>query len=226
MKDYRCYPSVSLSRTINMPNISRQRGASLFFAIVALVLMTTAGLALMRSVDTGNIIAGNMAFRESTVSATDTGVENAVTYLNSIAAPATFASDANLPGGCTVGTATVPGNCLYAARVQPEDEDGLPLIDWSHSNIPVTTINGNDVQYVIERLCNPDTTVPVVLTQAPKNEDAKSVCGTEVTVDGGSSKAPSGGGGVSKVVEIMYLVTVRVKGPRNTISTVQTILAR
>ena len=49
MKDYRCYPSVSLSRTINMPNISRQRGASLFFAIVALVLMTTAGLALMLS---------------------------------------------------------------------------------------------------------------------------------------------------------------------------------
>lgn len=209
-----------------------QRGASLFVAIVALVLMTVAGLSLMRSVDTGNIIAGNMAFRGSTVSATDLGVEAGATYLNGTIAPA---PDANLPAGCTIGTAgsvgppvVAPtlGNCRYSARIQPEDDKGVPLINWSHTNIPVTTVNGNDVQFVVERLCNPDLLVDVTLTRAPKNEKAKSICGTEVAVEGGSSRAPAMGGGISKVVEVMYRVTVRVAGPRNTVSTVQSIMAR
>ncbi len=225
--------SSGLNRTIAFPSRASQRGTSLFFAIVALVIMTVAGLTLMRSVDTGNIIAGNMAFRETTVSGADNGVEAAATYLNATIAPA---PDANLPAGCTVGTlgsagppvvAPILGNCRYSARIQPEDDDGVPLIDWTNTlNIPVTTLNGNDIQYVVERLCNPDPAVVVILTKAPKIAGTTDRCGSEIAEGGSSSKSPTSGGGVSKVIEVMYRVTVRVKGPRNTLSTVQTILAR
>ena len=61
-----------------------QRGVSLVIALIALVAMTLAGLALMRSVDTTNLISGNLAFRQSALNATDVGVETALVTLNTI----------------------------------------------------------------------------------------------------------------------------------------------
>jgi Tfp pilus assembly protein PilX len=214
-------PSVPLLRPTSV-QARAQRGASLFVAIVALVIMTIAGFALMRSVDTGNIIAGNMAFRESTVNAADSGIEAAAAYLNGTIAAA---PDANLPAGCTVGALpSTLGTCRYSARILPEDERGVPLIDWSSANIPVTSLNGNDVQYVVERLCNPDTAVTVELGKAAKNYVANSLCGISPVVEGSSKSGPKLL--PSHVVEVMYRITVRVQGPRNTIATVQSIQGR
>lgn len=210
-------------------NKAGQRGVSLLVALVALVVMTVAGFALLRSVDTGNVIAGNMAFREVTVHAADLGIEAAATYLHSTVNPS---PDANLPSGCSVATAnanaTDLGNCRYTARMQGEYSNGVPRVDWTvEDNIPKTTSNGVSYQYVVERMCNPDTSVDVTLTQAAKNETAKSRCATEV-VEGGGSNKPSGYGSkpVSKIVAVKYRVTVRVTGPRNTISTIQAVLER
>ena len=58
-----------------------QAGITLIIALIALVALTMAGIALVRSVDTGNVIAGNFAFRQSSMQATDTGVEAAFTQL-------------------------------------------------------------------------------------------------------------------------------------------------
>jgi Tfp pilus assembly protein PilX len=57
----------------------RQRGAILFIALIVLVAMTLAGIALMRSVDTNVLIAGNLAFRQGATAAGDYGVEDART---------------------------------------------------------------------------------------------------------------------------------------------------
>ena len=232
MNFYTSSSSALVRRVSSIQGRADQRGASLFVAIVALVLMTVAGLSLMRSVDTGNIIAGNMAFRAGAVNVADTGIEAAATYLNSTIAPS---PDANLPAGCTIGVAgsvgppviaPVLGNCRYSSRIQPEDDRGLPLVDWSNTtNIPVTSLNGNDIQFVVERLCNPDAALTITLGQAPKNDVAKGDCGiTPISNTGGSSK--SGSMGPSHVVEVMYRVTVRTTGPRNTITTIQSIQGR
>ncbi len=210
--------------------IRTQRGASLLIALIALVLMTIAGFSLMRSVDTGNVIAGNMAFREVTVHAADLGIEAAATYVNATVAPS---PDANLPGGCVVASATSTpptlGTCRYAARVLPEDDRGIPLVDWtSTGTIPQTTTNGVTYQFVVERLCNPDTTVTVNLGQAAKYVDAKNICTSSVLDEGKSASGGSayGGGSVSKITPIHYRVTVRTRGPRNTVSFVQTLMLR
>jgi Tfp pilus assembly protein PilX len=46
-----------------------ERGVVLLVALIILVALTLAGVALIRSVDTANIIAGNLSFRESAVHA-------------------------------------------------------------------------------------------------------------------------------------------------------------
>jgi Tfp pilus assembly protein PilX len=49
----------------------------LFIALIVLVAMTLAGIAIMRSVDTATLIAGNLAFKQGTVQSSDNGVEQA-----------------------------------------------------------------------------------------------------------------------------------------------------
>ena len=202
---------------------SRQRGVSLFVAIVALVLMTIAGLSMMRLVDTGNVIAGNLAFREGAVNAADTGIEAAATYLNTVISPS---PDVNLPVGCTVGTsASALGTCRYSARIMPEDDKGLPFVDWSNTaNIPVTSLNGNDVQFVVERLCNPSTSLTVTLGAIPYLEDSKGPC--SITPRDGMRSNMGGKPPPPMPVEIIYRITIRVQGPRNTITMVQAIQGR
>jgi Tfp pilus assembly protein PilX len=46
----------------------------LLIALIMLVTMTLAGLGMMRSVDTGSVIAGNLAFKQATLNATDAGI--------------------------------------------------------------------------------------------------------------------------------------------------------
>jgi hypothetical protein len=61
---------------------AKQRGVVLFFTLIALVVMSLAAVALIRSVDTSTMIAGNLAFRQSGTSSTDTGMEAAIGWLS------------------------------------------------------------------------------------------------------------------------------------------------
>src|SRR5476651_1743452 len=61
---------------------AKQRGVVLFFTLIALVVMSLAAVALIRSVDTSTMIAGNLAFRQSGGSSTDTGIEAAIAWLS------------------------------------------------------------------------------------------------------------------------------------------------
>ena len=61
---------------------NRQHGVVLFIALIILVAMTLAGIALVRSVDTNNIISGNLAFKQSSLLAADRGIQAAFVWLN------------------------------------------------------------------------------------------------------------------------------------------------
>ena len=182
----------------------RQRGITLIIALIALVALTIAGIALVRSVDTGNVIAGNFAFRQASLQATDTGVENAYTKLGTIAAAADTAI-AN----------------QYFPVMQSLDANGIPTtVDWSA--VPSTTLGSKSeyaVKYVIERLCT--GTLPI----DPAN--IVSSCVTDQNSSPDSRKL--GGGGCSSNCNnppsVNYRVTVRVEGPRNTVAMSQAIVA-
>ena len=202
-----------------------QRGVSLFISLVTLVIITLAGIALLRSVDTGALVAGNLAFKDATMQATSIGMEEAATYLNNTVRPFPNAND-NIPANCAPAvSASNLGTCRYYARVQPEDPDGAPFIDWASGTIPVTTVNTSyQVQYVIERLCTADTSIPVALPVPATMDRAADRCHT-TTADPGASK--KGGGTIQPdmPVAVMYRVTTRVTGPRNATSITQTILS-
>src|SRR6478736_8953259 len=66
--------------------LRRERGAILFVALIVLVAMSLAGIALMRSVDTNVLIAGNLAFRQGATAGGDWGVEDARAWISGNAA--------------------------------------------------------------------------------------------------------------------------------------------
>lgn len=51
-----------------------QRGVVLLIALIVLVAMTLAGIGMMRSIDTTTLIAGNVAFKQTTIQAGDRGI--------------------------------------------------------------------------------------------------------------------------------------------------------
>jgi len=62
--------------------IMKQRGVVLFFALIALLAISLAAVALIRSVDTSTMIAGNLAFKQTATTSADAGLENAIAWLN------------------------------------------------------------------------------------------------------------------------------------------------
>jgi Tfp pilus assembly protein PilX len=187
---------------------ARQRGSALFIALITLVTMSLAGIALVRSVDTSNLIAGNLAFRQAALQATDAGVETAVNELSTIA---TSSQDSNYPSGCATGA------CNYYPLMQSTDSRGVPtVIDWD--TVPSATVNTDyAVQYVIDRLCT--GTAPVTnITENCLSESATT------TSTAGTQKV--GGTKFTSSQMVYYRVSVRATGPRNTVSMVQVILGR
>ena len=57
------------------------RGIVLIMALIVLVAMTLGAVALVRSVYTSNVIAGNLAFQQSATHSADAGVEAAIVWL-------------------------------------------------------------------------------------------------------------------------------------------------
>jgi type IV pilus assembly protein PilX len=183
----------------------RQRGVSLIIALIALVALTLAGLALIRSADTTNVVSGNLAFREASLSATDVGVESAITALSTIAS----SPDTNYPASCAAGA------CNYYPTIQAlVSAAGVPsVIDWTA--VPSSTVDSSyAVQYVIDRLCDGPTPVTDVASKC------MNLSGTSV----GSNRA--GAIVFTSASQVYYRITVRVAGPRNSVSIVQTTYAK
>jgi Tfp pilus assembly protein PilX len=59
----------------------RQNGVVLIVALLVLITMMLAGIALMRQMNAGSSIAGNVAFKENATSAADRGIEVARQWL-------------------------------------------------------------------------------------------------------------------------------------------------
>lgn len=196
---------------------AQQRGVVLFVALIALVAMTLAAIALVRSVDTANVISGNLAFRQGGIQASDVGVEAAVTALPTIISTTL---ETNV-------TATTGSYWYYASR-RKENSLGLPTvteytpsatagaaINWANVPNASTTTNGYIVKVVIDRLCQG----PAPVTDIQLN------CMADMPVGGGGSKK-AGVTVFSGSQQVYYRATVQVSGPRNTLSYIQTVLAR
>ena len=101
---------------------------------------------------------------------------------------------------------------VYYATRQDVDGYGVPVVNWTE--VPAATVNSFNVQYVLERLCQGPTPVASVTAQCLTNQNQQ----------GGSKKV--GSPSYSGTTPVYYRVTVRVRGPRNSESFVQSLLTK
>ena len=138
---------------VEQVRIIKQRGVVLFFTLIALLAMSLAAVALIRSVDTSTMIAGNLAFKQSATSSGDAGIEAAITWLAGVEAANSGVNVLNDPAHPfnITDLATRPG---YHSNANP----ALNLTadaTWNDVNNALvgTDSSGNTIRYIIQRMC-------------------------------------------------------------------------
>jgi len=149
--------------TIFVPGTARRartRGVSLVFALIGLAVLSLAAIALVRSVDTGTLVLGNLGFKQDATRTTDQGAEQALTWLTTV--PRTTLEN------------NVAGRGYWATSFDMVDPTGSNahdaarwVIDWDGDNCaahsvkagcvgPVVQgadVNGSRTQFAIFRMC-------------------------------------------------------------------------
>ena len=197
----------------------RQRGVVLFFALIALVVMSLAAVALIRSVDTSTMIAGNLAFKQSATNSGDSGVESAIAVLAADQAAMITAGNNVLMNSTNVFNVDNPASGYYSnadPSVILTDNTVWDAID--QSVVPeIVDQGGNRIRYVIQRMCRDANqllrTYNCLFSSAQlDNNGQQTPLPSDVCVGSG---CPA----VGQSPE--YRITSRTIGPGNTVSYVQ-----
>ena len=196
-------PCAALSLKSEAKRLRRQvvAGNTLIIVLVALVAMSLAGVAMVRAIDSGILITGNLAFRQSTLHGGDLAIETARTWLVANAG------------------SKLENEMATATFYHPAADSA----DWSwdsnpNSGSPSSLVDpiGNQVDFFIERLCRKPG------ANGPSN-NCISGAATGRTDDTGNSQ--SAGAKVLKgSTYLYYRISVRITGPRNSVSYVQSIV--
>lgn len=208
--------AIQKSKFVHLKTI-KQHGVVLFLALIALVAMSLAAVALIRSVDTSTLIAGNLAFRQAATTSADSGIEAAIVTLTTMR-DSNGVKNALTDDSHTfniTNLATRPG---YHSNADPS-LNLTAAATWNNvNNILVgTDATGNTVQYIIQRMCR-------VANVAIKDADClfstaiEDSSGQEIPL---SEDICSGSGCPVAGQTPQIRVTSRVTGPKNTVSYVQ-----
>lgn len=200
----------------------KQNGVVLMVALIILVVMTLGGLALVRLVDTTNLIAGNLAFQQAATRSGEAATEDAVRNFLEITPRESLWNDM-LTAGYQAST-PASGNPAkwetYWQTVLNPNPVSRPVVTKTCVDrvctLP-TDAAGNTVSYAIQRLCLA-TGDPLMTATGCSNAPEKT----------GTKGASQGSGAVPlpEPVKYYYRITARVQGPRNSVSYVQTIVAK
>lgn len=204
-----------------------QRGVSLITVMIALLIMSFAAVALLRSTDTATLIAGNLTFKKTALATGDAGTEAAIAWLGANLAGNTLHAD--LVGNAYYSTST-PG-CDLTGQDTPNDTtddvnwDGgaanaaCPLVALTVA--PAGVAAGYSVSYVINRVCNAAGDPSSVVAA---DGVTPMVCSRQTNADSSNSTRAGGSYGslpLSGQPQTYYRITTRVTGPRNTVRYVQ-----
>jgi Tfp pilus assembly protein PilV len=216
-----------------------QRGVSLLFALVALVALSLATLALVRTVDTGTLVLGNIGFKQDATVAGDQATREAIAWLKANAASL---NDDAPTSGYYASTKEFKADKTKDAPVdvtgQQQTVANRKLVDWSDAqdkkcpyaaagtfgSCELKSVDaaagtgGNKARYVIFRLC---------ANAGNANDDINNSCAQPLA----GSTAGSGRGLIDYSTPRFgttggpyYRIVVRVLGARNTVGFTETIV--
>ena len=184
-----------------------ERGVVMWVALVVLIVMTLAGLAMLRQMGGGLSIAGNLTFKQNATSAADLGTEAFRTWLV-------------LPTTAALLNSDVVANGYFSSWGTTVDPKAF---DWNNQSVLVqanTAANslGNEVRYIAQRLC---------ATAGMSATDPAQKCSDVVNENSGTTKGVIdyvSGAPITTDPAPFYRVTTRVLGPRNTVTYTQVIM--
>lgn len=210
--------------------LRQQRGMSLMFAMMALVVISLAAVALVRSVDTGSLVIGNLGFKQDATVAAGDAAEQAVTWINANAG-ATLQNDVVARGYYAASRTTLD------VTGQGSSLPGRAVVDWDGNGCasysagtwgtcvqasPAIALNGgsNSARFVITRLC--------ATVGAPAAIDCAMPLGSALTSGGNMGEINYKSRNLSVPVSNLqyYRIVVRVQGPRGTVAFTETIVQR
>ncbi|HLT25466.1 MAG TPA: hypothetical protein VK047_02125 [Zeimonas sp.] len=211
-----------MERVATDPSTWRQRGVVLLIALIGLVAISLAGIALMRSVDAGLMVTGNLAFKQTAVHAGDAGTEAAIEWLEANVADL----DSDVPAAGYYATWRAACDLTGAGSADPDDDTAWNVGDPAQPGCGMVAAavgadrlpDGYSAAYVINRMCN---------SEGLPNEPGV-FCSAYQTTSGASGSTKGGASygqmPLSGATQQYYRVTTRVVGPRNTESIVQAIV--
>lgn len=205
---------------------TRQRGMSLLFSLLALAALSLAAVALIRSVETGSLVIGNIGFKQDATAAASQGAEAAITWLR-----------ANV--GSNLHTDKVASG-YYAASRDALDVTGQgstaatrAVVDWAGNQCTVydnfgscirasaeLSLNSgaNRARYLITRLCASEGD-PTAVDCAFPLRSATTAGGNKGVVDYKAGKAA-----VAVSTLQYYRIVVRSQSARGTVAFTETIV--
>ena len=183
-----------------------QRGVVLFVALIVLIVMTLAGLALLRQMGAGTSIAGNLAFKENATFVADRGAEVAVQYLQLITTD------------LTVNTPAAGYAATWAGGLDPT------TFPWGAGSLALAddpiirdiAQTGNTADVIIQRLCQ----------NLGSALDPAQIC-SDFPIDN-PFRSHGNPGSTAPLPSVtptpFFRVTTRVLGPRGTVSYTQVLM--
>ncbi|MEP7063816.1 MAG: hypothetical protein ABI881_15610 [Betaproteobacteria bacterium] len=202
------------------PGAKSQRGIALFVALIVMVALSLAGVALVRSINTTTSVTGNIAFRQSALLQANWAVEEAIGHI--------YPADSKLALGDMIDPTADATPKFYVATFDPTKDSnktaqpalpaGVPSVLWKKGGGWPTAFSdsdsGNNVKYVIQRMCSTDLALPAPANQAQcELMQPKQALGTT-----------TGDEAINVGKYPLYRVTVRVDGPNNALSFVQAMI--
>jgi type IV pilus assembly protein PilX len=193
-----------------------QSGLSLVIALIMLVVVSLGAVAMVRSMDTTTLIAGNLAFRQSATYSGDVGLANAMAWLNAQNTATLICGSVGALANCPAGYKSNGGNSAdRPASGQTWDNFWTTSLAGSAVTL-AEDASGNTVAWFIQRQC--------AGTAAMTAAGANCIVTPSVTTSGGFAKR-SGATIYTSSSQVYYRITVRVSGKKNTVSYVQAIVA-
>jgi type IV pilus assembly protein PilX len=186
----------------------------LLAALVMLVALMLGAAALMRMVESANLLSGNLAFKRAATLAAEAGTEAAIGWL-ALQDAATLEQDQVADGYYASDTANVDASgidwngdsCAGAAVARCMEPVALTGQDAA----------GHTVRYVVQRLCTsagPHTATGGCAFHLPTEAESTSRAGLSY----GRSKRLAG------TPLAHYRITARASGPRNTVSVIEVLV--
>ena len=205
------------------PTRAGNSGLSLIVVLLALVILSFAAIALLRSSDTGTLVAGNIAFQRTALAAGDAGTEAAIAWLVANSDGAVLHEDDSANGYY----ATTADSCDLTGSRTPGDANDD--VNWSDdvsaadcnmvafTAAPADVVAGFTVRYVVNRVCNAAGDPNSLVAEDGVTPMACSRLGGGVS-EGSTRGGPSYGNlPLTGESQTYYRITTRIDGPRNTV---------